>query len=156
MGSEMCIRDSISMCLLSLTTLGPACPVTWRPPNRGEIVRCSRYALYAFWDLSPSLLAASFRSGCRTVVILCLHVCLVCFPSFCLSPPIPLAFVRSGDRTVTISHLLGSFSVYPPFCHRRFRLPPYIQAVESRLYCCLLYTSPSPRDLSTSRMPSSA
>ena len=24
------------------------------------------------------------------------------------------------------------------------------------LYCCLLYTSPSPRDLSTSRMPSSA
>ena len=23
-------------------------------------------------------------------------------------------------------------------------------------YCCLLYTSPSPRDLSTSRMPSSA
>ena len=25
-----------------------------------------------------------------------------------------------------------------------------------RLYDCLLYTSPSPRDLSTSRMPSSA
>ena len=24
------------------------------------------------------------------------------------------------------------------------------------VYCCLLYTSPSPRDLSTSRMPSSA
>ena len=24
------------------------------------------------------------------------------------------------------------------------------------MYCCLLYTSPSPRDLSTSRMPSSA
>ena len=26
----------------------------------------------------------------------------------------------------------------------------------SRIYGCLLYTSPSPRDLSTSRMPSSA
>ena len=26
----------------------------------------------------------------------------------------------------------------------------------ARLFCCLLYTSPSPRDLSTSRMPSSA
>ena len=26
----------------------------------------------------------------------------------------------------------------------------------SPIYCCLLYTSPSPRDLSTSRMPSSA
>ena len=29
-------------------------------------------------------------------------------------------------------------------------------AMEARLYACLLYTSPSPRDLSTSRMPSSA
>ena len=91
--------------------------------------------MYAIWDPSPPLPAASFRSGCRTVVILCLHVCLVCFPSFCLSPPIPLAFVRSGDRTVTISHLLGTFSVYPPFCHRRFRLPPIIRVVESWLYC---------------------
>ena len=29
-------------------------------------------------------------------------------------------------------------------------------AVVGRINCCLLYTSPSPRDLSTSRMPSSA
>ena len=29
-------------------------------------------------------------------------------------------------------------------------------AVMALLYICLLYTSPSPRDLSTSRMPSSA
>ena len=29
-------------------------------------------------------------------------------------------------------------------------------SVEDNLYACLLYTSPSPRDLSTSRMPSSA
>ena len=28
--------------------------------------------------------------------------------------------------------------------------------VNEQTYCCLLYTSPSPRDLSTSRMPSSA
>ena len=28
--------------------------------------------------------------------------------------------------------------------------------LENLLYSCLLYTSPSPRDLSTSRMPSSA
>ena len=27
---------------------------------------------------------------------------------------------------------------------------------QAELVCCLLYTSPSPRDLSTSRMPSSA
>ena len=31
-----------------------------------------------------------------------------------------------------------------------------IEALKSTLYSCLLYTSPSPRDLSTSRMPSSA
>ena len=30
------------------------------------------------------------------------------------------------------------------------------QSDEEKLYGCLLYTSPSPRDLSTSRMPSSA
>ena len=35
---------------------------------------CFRCALYAIWDLSPPLPAASFRSGCRTVVILCLRI----------------------------------------------------------------------------------
>ena len=62
----------------SLTTIGPACPTTWRPPIRGVIVFCSRCALYAFWYLSLPLPAVSFRSGCRTVVIWCLRVCLVC------------------------------------------------------------------------------
>ena len=33
---------------------------------------------------------------------------------------------------------------------------PSIKVEEDRIYVCLLYTSPSPRDLSTSRMPSSA
>ena len=34
---------------------------------------------------------------------------------------------------------------------------PYIKVYEvATFYTCLLYTSPSPRDLSTSRMPSSA
>ena len=31
-----------------------------------------------------------------------------------------------------------------------------LQELKSLSYVCLLYTSPSPRDLSTSRMPSSA
>ena len=35
-------------------------------------------------------------------------------------------------------------------------LPNYLGAVTEDLQGCLLYTSPSPRDLSTSRMPSSA
>ena len=36
------------------------------------------------------------------------------------------------------------------------QLLPMMADVTSRLHDCLLYTSPSPRDLSTSRMPSSA
>ena len=35
-------------------------------------------------------------------------------------------------------------------------LPALAPQWDERLYLCLLYTSPSPRDLSTSRMPSSA
>ena len=31
-----------------------------------------------------------------------------------------------------------------------------VHALSGKYYVCLLYTSPSPRDLSTSRMPSSA
>ena len=34
--------------------------------------------------------------------------------------------------------------------------PKNYQSIKHHLYGCLLYTSPSPRDLSTSRMPSSA
>ena len=32
----------------------------------------------------------------------------------------------------------------------------FLRRSERKISCCLLYTSPSPRDLSTSRMPSSA
>ena len=32
----------------------------------------------------------------------------------------------------------------------------FITPEQAQIYICLLYTSPSPRDLSTSRMPSSA
>ena len=39
----------------------------------------------------------------------------------------------------------------------KFLNMPYIKVYEvATFYTCLLYTSPSPRDLSTSRMPSSA
>ena len=67
----------------SLTTVGPECPTTWRPLNRGDIGSCYRCVLDAFWDLSPPLPAASFRTGCPTVVILCFG-CVWCVSSFCL------------------------------------------------------------------------
>ena len=43
----------------------------------------------------------------------------------------------------------GCFSVYA----RKMLIDGYVIRLD---YSCLLYTSPSPRDLSTSRMPSSA
>ena len=65
----------------------------------------------------------------------------------------------------------GEPTIYPKmeevleYC-KQLNITPRIitngQAGESKMYsligsgCCLLYTSPSPRDLSTSRMPSSA
>ena len=42
----------------------------------------------------------------------------------------------------------------PRFVLTNMELPP--QELYDHFYVCLLYTSPSPRDLSTSRMPSSA
>ena len=51
--------------------------------------------------------------------------------------------VRNQDNANTVNPAFGKTSrKCPPFC---------IQPIT-----CLLYTSPSPRDLSTSRMPSSA
>ena len=51
-----------------------------------------------------------------------------------------------GHKEVVIQDLPGIYS-----------LSPYtLEEVVARSYLCLLYTSPSPRDLSTSRMPSSA
>ena len=114
----------------SLTTIGPACPTTWRPPNRGEIVFCFSCALYAIWDLSPPLPTASFRSGCRTVVILCLRVCLVCV--FLLSITIDSArffSFRRPDRGDIVYFVF--VQRVPSFYQRRFRPPPFFEGVES-------------------------
>ena len=53
-----------------------------------------------------------------------------------------------GTTTIEKAGLLSPdlFKVYPHF----------VNAYDSVYKICLLYTSPSPRDLSTSRMPSSA
>ena len=68
-----------------------------------------------------------------------------------------------GRLTGEVAHiaedhvLLGVGGVgYVVYCSSRTLggLPPVGEG--ARLYTCLLYTSPSPRDLSTSRMPSSA
>ena len=90
--------------------------------------------LVCFWHLSPPLPPASFRSGCRIVVILYLRVCLVCvFLLSITTHSARLLSFRRPNRGDIVS--FGFVQRVPPFYHRRFRLPPFFQAVESWLYC---------------------
>ena len=52
------------------------------------------------------------------------------------------------------SNLDWGFNKHPPFS--AFAVEVFYQLFGNQDWACLLYTSPSPRDLSTSRMPSSA
>ena len=61
---------------------------------------------------------------------------------FGLISPAPLAVSQTKPQ------VFGYFKTH------KFELEDYDRRY--KLYTCLLYTSPSPRDLSTSRMPSSA
>ena len=66
-----------------------------------------------------------------------------------------LVFVRRIRRTPYSNRVeqagVRGYSVY-----NHMILPKSFGMSVEEAYCCLLYTSPSPRDLSTSRMPSSA
>ena len=66
-------------------------------------------------------------------------------------PPQP---VITEDNLVVSIDTVIYFQVTDPIA-ATYEIANYIQAIE-QLTICLLYTSPSPRDLSTSRMPSSA
>ena len=111
-----------------LNTLDPACPTTWRPPNRGEIGFCFRCASYAIWDPSTPLPAASFRSCCRTVVILFLRVCLVCvFLLSVITDSARLFSFRRPNRGDFV--YFGFVQRAPPFYHRRFRLPSFLSLI---------------------------
>ena len=75
----------------------------------------------------------------------------------------PGFFVVKGDgksvRLVTDYTKLNSFVNRPVQEQMKQSLPEGLRSLERRVtheLTCLLYTSPSPRDLSTSRMPSSA
>ena len=61
-----------------------------------------------------------------------------------------VAFTPENTLTIPTTHFsLRWFEAV--FAH-----PDFMQSFWNSLWLCLLYTSPSPRDLSTSRMPSSA
>ena len=120
----------VSMCLLSLATISPACPTTWRPPNCGEIVFLLEVC---FVCRLGSITAASgrfppFRLPNRGDTVPS-GVFGACLPSFCLSPPIPLTFFRSGDRTATIFVSFGFVQRVPRF------LPPPIPSASIHSGC---------------------
>ena len=61
----------------------------------------------------------------------------------------PFKGFRPTPGKITSFHVPGGFGIrVDTHAYALYKIPPY--------YDCLLYTSPSPRDLSTSRMPSSA
>ena len=74
----------------------------------------------------------------------------------------PVISESSGDasynvvNTVTYAIVLGGFALALPAWLRRLGLDHSDAMILALFPYCLLYTSPSPRDLSTSRMPSSA
>ena len=63
-----------------------------------------------------------------------------------------LRFSSVGDLGVSLSVLRHSLRICEGAQRSEVPLGEYIGLLDT----CLLYTSPSPRDLSTSRMPSSA
>ena len=54
--------------------------------------------------------------------------------------------VPAGKPAFTVAEALSAYDM----------LDSETVVVKAQIHACLLYTSPSPRDLSTSRMPSSA
>ena len=64
------------------------------------------------------------------------------------------SLLKFGDRTIMDNaHASGHYAIHNRVILRK----AYVQGIlHPHTYSCLLYTYPSPRDLSTSRMPSSA
>ena len=60
------------------------------------------------------------------------------------------------DEARTIQEEIDTTFTYAYECLQRANIENGISNVEMLAYTCLLYTSPSPRDISGSRMPSSA
>ena len=68
-----------------------------------------------------------------------------------------LPFVGQTARLISLFQIRGRMTEQSLFAvdFMTEKLRNHLECTET-VYACLLYTSPSPRDLSTSRMPSSA
>ena len=65
-------------------------------------------------------------------------------------------FLANGIEKTKVADIALRSGLTERSVFRYFETKADLVLAASLLYCCLLYTSPSPRDLSTSRMPSSA
>ena len=63
-------------------------------------------------------------------------------------------YAQMADRTA--EQITGSYQKWTAFLTTAARLYKYPYNEQLMIYICLLYTSPSPRDIGLSRMPSSA
>ena len=66
--------------------------------------------------------------------------------------------LHSGSRAAIVGGITSVFEMpntNPPTSNKK-EFQRKLDLAKDRMYCCLLYTSPSPRDRTRSRMPSSA
>ena len=65
---------------------------------------------------------------------------------------------KASGRPASEERVIAGFEEIQRFVEKHGRLPQHGEDrdIFERLYACLLYTSPSPRDKRQSRMPSSA
>ena len=63
---------------------------------------------------------------------------------------------EAADLTYAVEHVGNSAADVAAFADSKSKFAKHFKKAKNPVIICLLYTSPSPRDLSTSRMPSSA
>ena len=74
----------------------------------------------------------------------------------CEKKTIPLDTIKQTNQYYVSEIQLKYKTNFDPESSPRIRVSKDAYKIFLQMWSCLLYTSPSPRDLSTSRMPSSA
>ena len=175
MGSEMCIRDSIIFAFLFSACLKSLAPVqgdSLEAKGDGDIKSCCNNNKKEC-ALSSNSVGSRFKCGrcCKTFKdhwYLRAHVrthlgekafsCNTCGQAFTKSSELKIhERIHTGENPFSCKTCGKAFtqSIHLK-SHERIHTGEKPISCNTCGKACLLYTSPSPRDLSTSRMPSSA